>query len=83
VRSQGGKAHVTVVNSGQTIPSGDIPYIFDRFYKADRSRSRDKAGLGLGLYLVRRILNAHNEDIFVSSSDGRTEFSFSLPSRKP
>jgi signal transduction histidine kinase len=82
VRPQAGKVRVSVTNGGQTIPEGDLPHVFERFFKADRSRSHDKTGLGLGLFLVRKLLNAHDEDITVTCSEGRTEFSFTLPSCK-
>lgn len=83
VRSSGGKAHIAISNEGPEIPPEDLPYIFDRFHKADRSRSHDKTGLGLGLFLVKSILYAHNEDIHVSSESGRTEFTFTLTEAKP
>ena len=84
VRTSAGKARVSVGSQGPTIPAEDLPYVFDRFYKADRSRSRDRTGLGLGLFLVRSILNAHNESISVSSKGGRTVFCFTLTeSREP
>jgi signal transduction histidine kinase len=52
--------------------------IFDRFHKSGRSRSLDKEGVGLGLYIVKTILNNHKEDITVTSVDGVTEFRFTL-----
>ena len=73
-----GKAYVSIKDFGETIPSDDLPYIFDRFHKSDRSRSLDKEGVGLGLYLVKAIINAHDEDIAVRSEDGMTEFVFTL-----
>ena len=73
------KAYVSVKDEGETIPPDDLPYIFDRFHKSDRSRSMDKEGVGLGLYLVKTIINSHDEDIAVKSADGVTEFVFSLP----
>ena len=75
---QGGKAYVSVKNRGETIPADDLPLIFDRFHKSDRSRSLDRDGVGLGLYLVKSILDAHNEDIAVTSRDGVTDFVFTL-----
>ena len=74
-----GKAYVSIKDKGETIPEGDLPFIFDRFHKSDRSRSLDKDGVGLGLYLVKRIINSHDEDIVVTSRDGITEFVFTLP----
>jgi len=75
---QGGRAYVSVENHGKTIPSDELPHIFDRFHKADKSRGIDREGVGLGLYIVKTILDNHNEDIFVTSSDGVTTFMFSL-----
>ena len=72
------KAYVSVKNVGETIPPDDLPFIFDRFHKSDRSRSMDKTGVGLGLYLVKTIINSHDEDIAVKSEDGVTEFVFTL-----
>lgn len=76
------KAYVSVKDVGETIPEDDLPYIFDRFHKSDRSRSLDKDGVGLGLYLVKAIINSHDEDIAVKSSNGVTEFVFTLPLSK-
>ena len=77
-----GKAYVSIRDYGETIPQDDLPFIFDRFHKSDRSRSLDKEGVGLGLYLVKAIINAHDEDIAVRSEDGMTEFVFTLPLAK-
>lgn len=73
-----GKAYVSVRDYGETIPPDDLPFIFDRFHKSDRSRSLDKDGVGLGLYLVKSIINSHDEDIAVRSEEGVTEFVFTL-----
>ena len=75
---QGGKAYVCVADQGEMIPADDLPFIFDRFHKSDRSRSMDRDGVGLGLYLVKSILDAHDEDIVVTSKNGVTKFVFSL-----
>ena len=72
------KAYVAVKDEGETIPPDDLPFIFDRFHKSDRSRSVDKVGVGLGLYLVKQIINEHDEDIAVRSENGVTEFAFTL-----
>ena len=75
---QGNKAFVSVVDHGETIPEEELPEIFDRFHKSDRSRSLDRDGVGLGLYIVKTILDNMGEDIWVRSRDGETEFRFSL-----
>lgn len=73
-----GKARVTVRNEGDTIPAAELPLLFERFHKSDKSRSEDKTGVGLGLYIVKTILEQHREKIDVTSEDGVTAFSFSL-----
>jgi len=75
---QGSKAYVSVTNQGANIPPEDLPHIFERFQKADKARSADRDGVGLGLYIVKMILDNHNEDIFVTSTGGITKFIFSL-----
>ena len=75
---QGPKAYVSIKNHGDTIPEDELPLIFDRFHKTDKSRSKDRDGYGLGLYIVKTILGNHGEDIVVTSRDGITEFVFSL-----
>ena len=75
---QGRKAYVSVKNTGITIPEKELPLVFDRFHKTDRSRSHDRDGVGLGLYIVKSILNNHGEDIYVTSKDGTTEFVFTI-----
>lgn len=74
----GNKAYFSIKDCGETIPPDDLPFIFDRFHKSDRSRSLDKTGVGLGLYLVKTIINNHDEDIVVKSENGVTEFVFTL-----
>ena len=78
IKSKGNKALVTVGDEGETIPAEEIPFIFDRFHKSDRSRSMDREGVGLGLYIVKTILNSHRENIQCSSEDGNTRFTFTL-----
>ena len=79
---QGGRAYISVENHGDTIPPGELPHIFDRFHKTDKSRSANRDGVGLGLYIVKTILDNHNEDIFVTSHDGVTKFVFTLTIEK-
>ncbi|MBQ5841057.1 MAG: HAMP domain-containing histidine kinase, partial [Clostridia bacterium] len=67
-------------NSGEGIPACEMPQIFERFYKSDRSRSLDKNGMGLGLYIVQTVIRLHGGEITVRSLEGEfTEFSFWLP----
>jgi signal transduction histidine kinase len=75
---EGGKAYTCVQDVGQEIPREELSRIFERFHKADHSRSQDKDGVGLGLYMVRQILAAHDQDIFVTSENGVTAFTFTL-----
>lgn len=75
---QDGKAYISVKNHGETISQEDLALIFERFHKTDRSRSQDRDGVGLGLYIVKTIIGSHGEDISVTSRDGITEFVFSL-----
>lgn len=74
----GEKALVSVRNVGQTIPVEEIPLLFERFHKSDKSRSEDKDGYGLGLYVVKTILTQHKEKINVTSDNGTTTFSFTV-----
>lgn len=74
-----GKAFVSVQNSGEGIEEEDLKHIFDRFYKSDKSRSLDKMGVGLGLYIVKSIIMAHKEKIWAESEPGDyTRFNFTL-----
>ena len=71
---------VVIENTGPGIAPEDLPMIFERFYKTDKSRSRDKNGMGLGLYIVRTILKLHGGDIAVSSAVGQfCRFEFTIP----
>ena len=73
-----GKAHTTIRNLGGTIPPEELPLLFERFHKADYSRSMDREGVGLGLYIVKTILGNLKENITVTSEDGVTQFQFTL-----
>ena len=78
VSTQENHAVVTVGNTGPTIAPDELPLIFDRFHKTDKSRSTDRDGVGLGLYIVKTIIMAHGQDIYVTSRDGLTKFTFTL-----
>lgn len=74
------RVSVAIENSGEGIEPEDLQMIFERFYKTDKSRSKDKNGMGLGLYLVRTIIKLHGGDIFASSIKGEyTRFEFYIP----
>ncbi len=79
VREGGGKIYVSVANEGETIPPEELPLVFDRFHKIDKSRSQNRDGWGLGLYIVKTIVCSHRENISVTSLNGKTEFTFTLP----
>ena len=76
---EGGKAKVTVQNSGPTIDPNELPLLFDRFHKADKSRSADREGWGLGLYIAKTIVGAYGGDIWATSENGIPNFIFTLP----
>lgn len=74
------KVFVSVKDQGIGIPRSDLKLVFDRFYKSDLSRGKDKKGTGLGLAITKEIIVAHEEHINVISTEGvGTEFVFSLP----
>lgn len=74
------KIFVSVKDSGIGIPKDDLKLIWDRFYKSDLSRGKDKKGTGLGLSITKEIIQSHGENINVISTEGvGTEFIFSLP----
>lgn len=78
------RIEVIIRNSGDGIAPDEIMQIFDRFYKTDKSRSKDRTGMGLGLYIVRTIIQQHGGEITANSIVGQyTEFSFWLPKEIP
>ncbi|HAZ90638.1 MAG TPA: two-component sensor histidine kinase [Eubacterium sp.] len=80
VADRNGKVYISVKDHGIGIPKADIPKIWDRFYKTDLSRGKDKKGSGLGLSIVKDIITAHKSNIDVTSTvSGGTEFTFFLP----
>ena len=78
------KIFVSVKDRGCGIPKESLGKIWERFYKTDPSRGKDKKGTGLGLAIVKEIVSAHKENINVISTEGvGTEFIFSLPLDHP
>ncbi len=83
VTEQGGKVMVSIKDTGIGIPKDSLSKIWDRFYKTDLSRGKDKKGTGLGLSITKEIIQAHNENINVISTEGvGTEFIFTLAKGK-
>ena len=80
VRRTGQGVEVTVSDTGEGIRSEDIPHIFERFYRGEKSRNRGTGGAGLGLAIARGIVRTHGGDIWVESQIGKgTQFSFNIP----
>jgi signal transduction histidine kinase len=80
VLRQNGHARVTVSDTGAGIPASDIPHIFERFYRADKARTRENGGSGLGLAIAKWIVDAHKGEIQVKSAPGEgTRVAINLP----
>lgn len=79
IREGDEKVYITIGNEGETIPPEELPLVFDRFHKLDKSRAQNRDGWGLGLYIVKTLIGHHGEDISISSQNGKTEFTFTLP----
>ncbi|SMC90785.1 sensor histidine kinase [Lentzea albidocapillata] len=82
VRLVSAEGRIMVTDTGSGISAEDLPHVFDRFWRADRSRTRDTGGSGLGLAIVHAIVSAHGGAITVESTVGRgTTFTITLPAR--
>ncbi len=80
MRTENGTAFITVKNTGEGLADDELSKVFDRFYKTDESRSKDKTGLGLGLSIARKIVHLHDGHIVVRSVKGEyTAFEVQLP----
>ena len=77
------KLKVEVYNQGQPISDEDAKHIFDRFYKTDKSRGLDKSGVGLGLYICKTIIDAHDETIGIETVDDGSNFWFTIKEGTP
>ena len=76
------KIRVSVFDEGEMLSEEDMAHIFDRFYKSDKSRGLDKTGVGLGLYICKTIVDAHDEEITVTNRDGGVEFAFTMKANR-
>ena len=76
----GQRTYIAIRNTGEGLDKAEVPLLFDRFYKSDKSRSLNKDGIGLGLHIVKSIVNYHKGEIFVRTSAGEyTEFEICIP----
>ncbi len=79
IREGNEKVYISITNDGETIPPEELALIFDRFHKIDKSRMKNRDSWGLGLYIVKTIVCSHGENISVTSRNGRTTFTFTMP----
>ncbi|MFS0857678.1 sensor histidine kinase [Paenibacillus taichungensis] len=80
---EGEEAVVRISNYGEPIPAQDLPHLFDRFYRVDKSRSRDTGGTGLGLAIAKSMIELHKGSIAAYSEQGRTDFVTRFPVTAP
>jgi signal transduction histidine kinase len=84
LKDEGHELRVTVADTGAGIPPDDLPYVFERFYRVDRSRVRATGGAGLGLTIAKRLVEAHGGTIGVESELGKgSRLTFTLPKKAP
>ncbi len=75
-----GRVRIAIVDTGEGIPEGDLPYVFERFYRADTARAADTGGAGLGLAISARIVRDHGGDVFAEKTPGGgATVGFTLP----
>lgn len=80
MRQQGSEVLVSVADTGEGIPQADLPFLFDRLYRVEKSRSRDQGGSGLGLSIAKSLIEAHQGRIWAESREGEgSTFKFVLP----
>jgi len=81
IEADGGCYKVSVIDSGEGIPADDLPYVFERFYRADTARTKHSGGAGLGLAISRRIIHDHGGAVFADPAPGGGAIvGFTLPS---
>lgn len=74
---------ISVANTGEGIAAADLPFVFERFFRADRSRSREHGGAGIGLAIVKQLVEAHDGQVGADSQDGLTRIWLRFPTRPP
>ncbi|GAA0365436.1 sensor histidine kinase [Bacillus horti] len=79
IREQGGEAVIEIINYGEPIPERDLPFIFDRFYRAEKSRTSESGGTGLGLAITKSIVELNGGRISASSDQQKTTFQTKFP----
>ena len=70
---------ISICNTGEGIAADDLPFIFERFFRADRSRSREQGGAGIGLSIVKQLIEVHGGTVGAESDNGRTRIWLQLP----
>ena len=81
VRKEGTKAHISVFNSGRPIPEEDVPKLWDKFYKVDKAHTREYGGNGIGLSIVKAIMQSFRQKYGVRNFDNGVEFWFELDAK--
>ncbi len=80
IKDNAADTEISVTDNGPGIPQEDLPYIFERFYRADKSRNKLTGGSGIGLTICKSIVSAHGGSIYVQSNPGKgTKFTFTIP----
>ena len=79
VKKKNNELHIVISNVGETIPSENLPYIFNRFYQVDGDSTRENEGTGIGLALVKQLVELHHGEVSVKSASNKTTFTITIP----